>query len=141
MGNRGLAWRLRWMAASDRRRLARLSREHPGFQVDPSASSALGTGTFHLYEGAQVRVAPDEDAEIGAVLPYHTPVVIRSQPVGDGRWWALIDALGPGVDGYLDDRRSLRHPMPAPDRPLEVGDDELWIDVELDQQVLHPKLN
>ena len=55
MGKRALAWRLRWIAASDRRRLARLSREHPGFHVDPSASSALGTGTFHLYEGARVR--------------------------------------------------------------------------------------
>ncbi len=104
-------------------------------QADPLPEGQW-PGLTVAYEGAQVRVAPDEDAEIGAVLPYHTPVVIRSQPVGDGRWWALIDALGPGVDGYLDDRRSLRHPMPAPDRPLEVGDDELWIDVELDQQVL-----
>ncbi|MAI25924.1 MAG: acyltransferase [Myxococcota bacterium] len=58
MGNRGLAWRLRWIAASDRRRLSRLSREHPGFHVDPGASSALGTGTFHLYEGAKVRFGP-----------------------------------------------------------------------------------
>ena len=58
MGNRWLAWRMRWLAAADRRRLARLSRDHPGFQVDPQASSALGTGTYHLYEGARVRLGP-----------------------------------------------------------------------------------
>ncbi|MEE3329010.1 MAG: acyltransferase [Myxococcota bacterium] len=55
MGNRWLAWRMRWMAAGDRRRLSRLRRDHPGFEVDPEACSALGTGTFHLYEGARVR--------------------------------------------------------------------------------------
>lgn len=58
MGNRWLAWRMRWLAAADRRRLARLSRDHPGFRVDPQASSALGTGTYHLYEGARVRLGP-----------------------------------------------------------------------------------
>ena len=57
MGTRGLAWRMRLIAAADRRRLARLCRKHPGFEVHPAASSALGTGTFHLYDGAKVRFA------------------------------------------------------------------------------------
>ena len=79
MGNRGLVWRMRLIAAADRRRLARLCREHAGFEVHPAASSALGTGTFHLYDGARVsfgsgvvterrfdglRVSVREDAEL-----------------------------------------------------------------------------
>lgn len=47
---------MRTVAASDRRRLARLARRHAGFEVDPSASSALATGTFHLDPGARVRI-------------------------------------------------------------------------------------
>lgn len=88
------------------------------------------------YEGAPVRVAPSEEAEVGVTLPYHTPVVIRSTPAdATGQWWEIPDALGPGVPGYVNDWRSIRHPVPMA-RPDGVGDDELWIDVELSQQVL-----
>ena len=56
MATRWLAWRMRTIAASDRRRLARLLRRHPGLEVDPTASPALATATFHLYPGARVRI-------------------------------------------------------------------------------------
>lgn len=57
MANRWLAWRMRRVAAGDRRRLARLSRQHEGLEVDPLASPALASGTFHLDPGARVRIA------------------------------------------------------------------------------------
>lgn len=87
------------------------------------------------YQGAPVHVAPDGDSEVGTTLPYHTPVVLRSEPVGDGRWWAIVGGLGPGRDGFVNDWRSVRHPV-LPERPAGVADDELWISVELNQQVL-----
>lgn len=57
MGDRWLAWRIRRIAAADRRRLMRLSRRHAGLEVDPGASPALSTASLHLYPGARVRIA------------------------------------------------------------------------------------
>ena len=88
------------------------------------------------YEGAPVHAAPNEDSEVHHTLPYHSPLVVRSTPVAGGRWWAVPDALGPGKDGYVNDWRSIRHPVDPVARPSGVGDDEVWIDVELDQQIL-----
>ena len=49
-------------------------------------------------------------------------------------YYAVPDAIAPGVPGYLSDR-DVHLWIPGP--PLaEVGDDELWIDVELGQQTL-----
>lgn len=88
------------------------------------------------YEGTPVRTAPNNNAEVGKTLPYHTAITIRSEPVGSGRWYAIPDALGPGVDGYVNDWRSIRHPVLPESRPAGIADDQVWIDVELDQQVL-----
>lgn len=80
------------------------------------------------YSGAPLRDAPG-GAE-GAVLPYHTPLDARAAGVG---WWEVRD--GVGATGFLSGRTDLRVWVPA-DPPAEVGPDELWVDVVLDQQVL-----
>lgn len=88
------------------------------------------------YEGAPVRAAPSDDAAVLATLPYHAPLVIRDTPVAPG-WWEVPDAGGPGVPGYVNDWRSIRHPVADPGpRPEGVGDQDLWVDVELGQQAL-----
>ena len=88
------------------------------------------------YDGAPLLAAPDEDAEELGRLPYHTPVEILDHPAeGTERWWVIPDALGDGRDAYVNDWRSIRHPVPF-EPPPGVGPDEVWIDVELNQQVL-----
>jgi hypothetical protein len=86
--------------------------------------------------GSKVRAAPDDDAKVIDTLDYHTPIMVKNQPLGkDGRWWEIPDHGGPGVSGYVWDKKEIRHwvPRPAPDT---VASDELWIDVDLGQQVL-----
>jgi len=45
------------------------------------------------------------------------------------------NALGPDLDGFVEDTRGVRVWRTAP-RPTEVGPDELWLDVDLSQQTL-----
>ncbi len=87
-------------------------------------------------KGTRVRAKPHEDAKVIQTLDYHTPLLIRDQPVKPGsRWWEVPDGGGEGVPGYVQDRSGIRHWVPAPP-PKGVGDDEFWIDVDLGQQVL-----
>lgn len=87
-------------------------------------------------KGTRVRAEPDEDAKVIDTLDYHTPVLIRNAPLGrKGGWWEIPDHGGPGVSGYVQDHSGIRHWVPRP-APEFVGADELWIDVDLGQQVL-----
>ena len=45
------------------------------------------------YRGAPVHEAPDFDSAVHTTLAYHTPLAVRSAPVGDGHWWAVPHAL------------------------------------------------
>jgi len=104
-------------------------------ELDPLAEGLWPAITID-YEGAPIHVAPNNNAEVAKTLPYHTAITVRSEPVGSGKWYAIPDALGPGKDGFVNDWRSIRHPVMPESRPAGVGDSEIWIDVELDQQVL-----
>jgi hypothetical protein len=88
------------------------------------------------YDETAVYPRPDLTAEIHHRIAYHTPLLVKKDPVGDGTWYVLPDALGPGVDGYVEDTIGIKHPVQAPTVPAGVGPDELWIDVELNQQVI-----
>lgn len=89
------------------------------------------------YEGAPLMSEPRDDATVLATVPYHAPLVIESTPADPtGRWWKVVEGAGPGVTGYMNDWRSLRHPVPSAGRPSGVADDALWVDVELGQQAL-----
>jgi len=87
-------------------------------------------------KGTRVRAEPNEDAEVIKTIDYHTAILIRDESASkSGRWWEIPDAGGPGVPGYVQDRSGIRHWVPSPP-PDFVRDDELWIDVDLNQQVL-----
>ena len=88
------------------------------------------------YEGGEVRATPDKNAEVVKVLDYHMPLLVRDQPAdATGHWWEIPDALGPGVPGYVNDQRDIRHWVPR-EPPAEISAGEVWIDVDLGQQVL-----
>jgi len=87
-------------------------------------------------KGTRVRAAPDEDAEVIATLDYHSTLLIRDEPVDeDGRWWEIPDGGGPGKPGYVQDHSGIRHWVPRA-APAFVENDEVWLDVDLGQQVL-----
>jgi lipoprotein-anchoring transpeptidase ErfK/SrfK len=104
-------------------------------EKNPLPAGMLPAWAFN-YEKSIVRTAPRKDAPEGKVLQYHEQVMVDAAPADTtGRWWRIPDALGPGVDGYVDDQVDVRHWEPmAP--PKEVGPDTFWIDVDTDQQVL-----
>lgn len=90
----------------------------------------------HGYKGAPLLAAPAADAEVLQTLPYHTRLELDAAPADvDGRFWRVPDALGPGQDGYIDDTRGVRrwsvHPVPS-----GVGPDDVWVDVDVNQQML-----
>jgi len=102
---------------------------------DPIPDGMLPAWVFG-YEGANVRAEPSMSAEVSTVLPYHEPLWVKDEPVDDGgHWWVIPDALGPGVDGYVNDRVDIRHWVPR-EAPAEIAPGELWVDVDLGQQVL-----
>jgi hypothetical protein len=84
---------------------------------------------------ANIRETPAPDGVIGAVVPQPTPLRVSAEPVTpDGKWYEVPDFFALGRPGYIA-RTSLRRVRPlAP--PPEVGPDEVWIDVDVDQQVL-----
>ena len=87
------------------------------------------------YAGTKVYAAPSLRAEVGATLAWHTALVVRPAAAAPGKWWEVPDGLGPGVPGYVEDARGIRHQATAPP-PADVGPDERWIDVDLSEQVL-----
>lgn len=125
------------VAAIDDVFLYPVSRHHGrDLEAEPLAEGLWPAWTI-AYEGAPLHREPREDSEVGVTLAYHTPVVVKSTPADPtGRWWEIPDGIAPGVPGYVNDWRSIRHPVPHT-RPEGVGDDELWVDIELGQQVLH----
>lgn len=94
-----------------------------------------GTAVWATPEAPPIPADPADAVEPPLRLAYHSPLLVRAEPVAKG-WYAVPDALGPGKDGYVNDYRGIRHPVAHEGRPSGVGDDEIWIDVELNQQVL-----
>jgi acetyltransferase-like isoleucine patch superfamily enzyme len=81
-------WLLQAIQASDRRRLRRLAAQHPGLQIDPSASTNF----------ARARIAMGA----GAVLKIGANVVTERTP------GALTLLLGPGAHVEIGERTWLR---------------------------------
>lgn len=100
----------------------------------PMPESSL-PGWATVTDGLPVYAAPRREGEPALTLPYHAPLeLLVALTVPDGSWWAVADALGPGVPGYVEDRGGLRHATVVPP-PQDVGE-ALWLDVDLDEQVL-----
>ena len=88
------------------------------------------------YDGTPVYASPSLNAPIGKHLDYHSTIIVEDEPVdAAGHWWMMPNGLGPGIAGYVNDQLGIRHwvPRPAVDG-LRPG--ELWIDIDLGQQVL-----
>jgi hypothetical protein len=81
-------WLLQAIQASDRRRLRRLAAQHPGLQIDPSASTN--------FARARIAMGP------GAVLKIGANVVTERTP------GALTLLLGPGAHVEIGERTWLR---------------------------------
>lgn len=74
----------------------------------------------------------DPESEVARHLPYHVEVYVKDTPVRR-RGIAMIE-LADGT-GWLSARESRRY-LPVPPRPQDVGPDQPWLDIELDQQTL-----
>lgn len=72
---------------------------------------------------------PREGAAAGVSIDYQAEILLGLEPtVGpDGKWWATNG-------GWIHDKH-LGH-WSLPTLPADIADDELWIDVELDNQTL-----
>jgi len=73
---------------------------------------------------------PREAAAPMPALAYQAEILLLPEPTrnAEGRWWALDGG------GYLHDRHVGRWSRPIP--PESIGAVEVWIDVEIDQQIL-----
>ncbi len=93
------------------------------------------------YDGLDIRSEPNAQAPVMASLDYHQELTVDSVPVevagrGRGKWWRIPDAIVPGVDGWVPaGSNGIRVLQPLP-RPSEVGPEELWVDVDRNEQVL-----
>lgn len=104
--------------------------------VELTGAGALAQGEVQAwvypYGGANVREAPGGNAAVALVLPEQTPLHVV--PTADARWYSVPDALGPGLPGYVA-ASVIRRVVPAPPPP-DLRPDELWIDVDISQQVV-----
>ncbi len=83
------------------------------------------------YQGSAVYSEPGGEALRS--LDYHESLWVEPEPVDDaGRWWRIPESLGGGV---VEDRNGVRHWVPSP-RPEGVSEQQLWLDVDLGQQVI-----
>jgi lipoprotein-anchoring transpeptidase ErfK/SrfK len=88
------------------------------------------------YDGTPVHTSPSHTAPVAKHLDYHTPILVEDEAVDRaGHWWMMPNGLGPGTPGYVNDEEGIRHWVPSSEaKGLTPG--ALWIDVDLDQQVL-----
>jgi hypothetical protein len=88
------------------------------------------------YQLAPLRDAPSAEAPVVRSAAYGERLVVR--PADAARvWWEVVDGLGPGVPGYLAlDRNYPLFRFPELVAGPALGADELWIDVDVRQQVM-----
>jgi hypothetical protein len=85
------------------------------------------------WPATTVRVAADPEAEAVRTLDYHAEYFVEPEPVRSptgGLWYELVDG------GFVRARDIRRMESVVALVGEEVADDEIWLDVELDQQVL-----
>ena len=83
------------------------------------------------WPAATTYAAPDTEAEATGEIDHHTKLDLDAEPVRTegGDWYHLADGSWlPGKD--------VRAFVPATDRPDGILADEVWLDVDLDQQTM-----
>lgn len=85
---------------------------------------------------AVLRREPKLKAPVEGQLAYHQRLDVKPAVIGGGgsRWLEVPDGLGAGVPGYVESNK-LRVWAPGPEL-AGLADDEVWIDVDLGQQIL-----
>ncbi len=81
----------------------------------------------------KVRAEANGEAEVVGMLDHQVQIYVKPEPVkvASGTFYERVDG------GYVNARKIRRWQAPAPLAEAEqVAEDEIWIDVELDQQVL-----
>jgi hypothetical protein len=87
-------------------------------------------------EEGVLRAEPKMKAPAVGELAYHRAIEVLPEVRrgGGGRWLTIPDGLGPGADAFIEaDKVRWWEPGPA---LADVGEDEVWVDVDLQQQVL-----
>jgi lipoprotein-anchoring transpeptidase ErfK/SrfK len=89
-----------------------------------------------FVDDAPVHPVPSSSSKPVGVLAKHTAITVAAEPADEeGHWFRIPDALGPGRPGFVDDRTAIRRWSPAP-VVRGIGPNELWLDIDLEQQVL-----
>jgi hypothetical protein len=90
----------------------------------------------HGYKGAPLLSGPTADAPVVQTLEYHARFDVDATPVDpEGHIFRVPDALGPGQDGWVDERKGVRRWISWP-RPPEIEPGSLWVDIDVSQQML-----
>jgi lipoprotein-anchoring transpeptidase ErfK/SrfK len=101
---------------------------------DPVPEGMLPAWVY--VEDAPVHPVPSASSKPAGVLPKHTAITIAAEPADEeGRWFRVPDGLGPGRPGFVDGHDAIRRWAPAP-LVRGVGSHEIWLDIDLDQQIL-----
>ncbi len=88
------------------------------------------------YDGTAVHTQPGTQSPVAKRLAYHTPILVEDEPIDrSGHWWIMPNGLGAGIPGYVNDQTGIRHWVPST-KAAGLGAGDLWVDVDLDQQVL-----
>ncbi|MCA9648934.1 MAG: L,D-transpeptidase [Myxococcales bacterium] len=121
----------------------RVVRESDVLRKEPSDFAGRDTLERPIPEGAVmgwsitwphaiVRAEPHADAEERGRLPLHEELLLRGEPrVEHGETWQPVES--PAAGWVLADEIRWWVPM---DPPTELRADEIWLDVDLDQQML-----
>jgi len=90
------------------------------------------------YNGVRMREQPAAESPLlGEPMPFHSALdVIETPATPDGRWWRVQNGLGPGQDGYVQAMNLGVRVWQPMVRPSMVGENDLWVDVDLSQQML-----
>ncbi len=85
---------------------------------------------------ADLRREPKIKAKIEGRLEYHAPLDVKPAVIGGGgsRWIEVPGAYGPDVPGYVEANKVRVWTNGLVE--TDIGDDEMWIDVDLGQQML-----
>lgn len=102
-----------------------------GLEALPAPDRAVPAWVF-ARDGVAVRGAPDPAADTAWTAPHHAALAWHAP--GEDGWVRVTDPRGEHPPGWLPEDAPVRRWIPAPP-PDGVGD-AVWVDVEVDQQIL-----
>lgn len=102
--------------------------------VDPPPAQAVAAWAV-ATRGVDVRAFPSDDAEVSWQAPFHHRLWLAQDDGSFPRGWVrIIDATNTHPGGWVRTTDAIRRWVHAP--PPDDAGDSLWIDVDLQQQML-----